>query len=708
MRAPGIGARLAFLALLVMASWGTASCAFLQVESLPNASAIVGVPVSFPVSLKNQGANVQPVYLSAQSPAGVSVSFDVSSYTLTSGEQKTFNVLVDTHGAPAGIYRIPLEIAADEGIGSCYQYVNLTLNLSANVTPAAPSLDAVDVRLESDSGRIYYQGETAKFDVVITNNYDEEVIAALDAPDDVFSASTVLSETSVRIPAHSSHQIPVSITLPPGVPGGAYSIVLRVRINTACCIQEFSLPTTLTVFGKRTQLTFLREPLECIPVRQGQSASVELGIQNDGETEGPFSMELTGEAAATQNAQLQISQLELQPGERTFFNLTFTPTDLTTTDTYTVILNGKYLDFTLHQRSICYTVEGTKDLEITKPVKTEIQRCATASLPLTLRNTGTLSDRYALQPGTLKGVSTLADPKTQFTLGPGEKRDVRVILGASCNAPLGTQSLPVRIYSSESTRTEVLPVTVLPNASKELFLKIDFPANVHGIEGRPMEFTVSVANALSGPAQDTRVSILGIPENWAEVEGAKTIKSGATATFKVRIYPESAGTFDLGIVAASGLERSQKTMRVNVEPQVKELGYTYALDFAGAQPPVSEVRLELTVTNRGNIELKGITAGTVAPDVNVVASESIDSLLPGESKHLTAVLRPLQDTVAQTIPLRLRSNEGASVTQSVDLPALKSGASQNAFEFPWKIALIVVLLVLIFAMLGKQDERYQV
>jgi uncharacterized membrane protein len=308
----------------------------------------------------------------------------------------------------------------------------------------------------------------------------------------------------------------------------------------------------------------------------------------------------------------------------------------------------------------------------------------------------------------LSGANVFIDPAREFELPPGGEQTVNVILGVRCNAPLGTQILQTKIYSGESTRSEAFEVDIVPDEARQQYLKITAPAEVRAVQGAAKTFIVSVTNGLSESAENTAVSVNGIPAEWLEAESPKTIKSGATASFRVRITPGTPGEFAATVVAESGQEKSSKQIQVYAEPQDRMLDFSYETASEEEDGAVRAVRISMVVTNNGNVELRNIGVSTSEGDVNVDQIDEVGVLAPGESRSIAVVVRPLSETSQKTIPLSVRSNEGVSLTKAVSLPALKpSIEAAGGFDFPWKIVAIIVLLILIFALLAKGEETYQ-
>ncbi|MBU1198049.1 hypothetical protein KJ765_06095 [Candidatus Micrarchaeota archaeon] len=700
LKVPGLAS---LLILLLFSTPAFATCTFLEVDAITSLAVQQGVQAVFPITIRHNGANQQPVYISAQNPDRLPLQFDESAYVLTPGEEKTFNLIIETETVGVGEYEIPIEISADEGYGSCYEYETIQLAVETSSTPTPEPLDSVAMSIDPKEARQVFPGEILSYDIRVHNNYNEEIIVELDAPDNPFSSSTSFAEKVFRIPARSSKVVRVRVTIPPGTPGSIYDLVFRAEVNTACCIQELIVPASISVFGENARLSVFREPYGCVSVKQGETYNMELGIQNDGGVRGPYTMEVLGEPESTRNVQLQVRRFELMEGERTYVNVSIRPPENEPQEIKFFTLRIRYLDFSMYETAFCYRVQGTKDIEIEKPVEINAKRCSTESFEFSLKNIGSLEDTYAIETRPMRGASVFVDPQT-FTLRPSERQRASVVLGVSCLAPLGLQNLEARIIGSEFTRSELFEVRIAPNETRQLFLKLTAPKTVRVVEGIPTEFTVSVFNTLSVPVDGTFISIEGIPDEWVEIEGAKTIRSASTAQYKVRVHTEITGDFPISIIAASGLEKSRVSSTLLIEPQVQQLDYAYQTDFAELDGEVQEVRVFLTVTNLGNVVLNDILVSTSAEDVNVIPIENIASLAPGESRSINAVVRPLQDTSEKLIPLRLKSTEGAVQTKSIALPALRRADETTPFDFPWKIVAIIVVLVLIFAVLAKSDD----
>ncbi|MFH1199712.1 MAG: hypothetical protein V1708_01450 [Candidatus Micrarchaeota archaeon] len=699
-------------AVLMLSSLAAAECSFLEIGQVPNATARQGVDALYPISITNHGPGFQPVYISAASDTErLALSFEPASMAnLGSGEQKTFTLEVGTQNAPAGKYQIPVEISTDNAGGVCTQTLSLWLNVTpAQATPTPEPLEMTDARIEPGGPRLLFPGETAQYAIFVSNRNGEEITVSMDSAANAFETSTRFSEKTFRMPAHSSKEIRATLTVPPGAPGGTFDIVLRATVSSACCEQEFLLPTPITVSAPTAALSFLNEPLDCIPAEQGSQTQFEVAVRNDGQANGPFSLSVRGDGTSTGDVMLDTDSLELNPGERTWMNVTIAPLKNTPTGLHYFTLAADYRGFMLYQRDYCFEVFGIKGFEVSKPAQIQAKRCATGSFEFTIRNAGTVVDSYGIDAKPLNGVNVYTDPAGGFSLSPGETQKVTAILGVSCKAPLGTQALPATIHSSESDRTETFNVEILPDEARQQYLKITAPSEVRAIQGSEKLFVVSVTNLLSANAEKTEVSVEGIPKEWLQIESPKTIKSGATASYRIRVAPSTPGDYEMTASARSGLEKSSAQILLSAEPVLREIDYSYTIEFVREGDEIRSAIMTLEITNNGNTDANNLALRTSSPDYDVTADTTIGVLSPGETRTITAQVRPLARTTQSTVPITLKSADGATATKPVSLPAMDPAIpAAAAFEFPWKIAAAIVLAILIFAILAKGEETYHV
>src|SRR3989344_5716394 len=477
-----------------------AECTFLQVERIAGANVTAATLASFPIAIKNNAPGIRTAYLSAYNNYldEVETYFDSSASSLAPSESKVFTFFAI---APAGSYDFPLEIVSDSGAGSCSESISLHLNVEGAQASAVPAFD-ITATISPEGLIQVFPGTKTAFDIVIRNGIGEEIVASRDAPSTPFDSGTSFSETDFKVAGGVTKVVKASVTLPPGAPAGDYDVIVRVQATTSCCVREFLLPIKIRSISKKADLRLINPPLDCISVKHGEREQVALGVRNDGEMAGPFTLSMNGDDEALKYVRLPLRQFELSPGERDYFNLTIFPSQFTPIDTYHFTLEARYLNLLLFQKEICYEVEGVSNVQLEKPEDARITRCETGAFKFKVRNTGTLEDEYAIEAKPLVKAKPFLEPET-FTLSPGESQIVNYIVKSSCNTPLGTQLASIVIRPKDALAlSATMPFQVLPRDGKGL-LEIDAPALMTAIEGAEKKLIINVFNTQPVDMPDT-------------------------------------------------------------------------------------------------------------------------------------------------------------------------------------------------------------
>ena len=705
----GFWSRVLFISvfLLLTAQFASAQCPFLQVTSVSTASVQKGVDASFPIIVKNSGNDIQNVLVSAinPDPKNIDASLDPSSSYIYSGQEQTFHLFVRTDSSTPGNYTFSAEVSSDNIVSVCTEPLSFSLEIKpSNLTFTTTS--NFSASMSPVTLPVKFPGDLVNFAISAVNDFPEGVIVSIDAVSSPFPKSTFFDESQFFIDSKKSKNVNARVRIPPGTPAGTYYLLFRLKVNTGCCVQEYLLPEVpVYVAGKELQVSSLQEPLKCIDAKYGKQSFMEIGLRNDADITGPFKLELDGSEETLSAVQLPFDLFELKQGERQYFNLTIQPDSSLSQGTHQFTLYMGYLGINSFALPLCYTVSGEKKIEIEKRTDASVKRCTAGSFNFTVRNIGTLSDSYAVELSrSLTNASVKVSPAS-FSLAPGEDKEISFIIGTTCSTPLGKQTVPARIRSSNVSVSENFDVTIVSsNLSSQSLLSIKAP-KISIVKGEDTEISINVTNKMNSNAEKTAISIEGLPPSWFDIlDSQKTIRPNATAPFRVLFTPKSEGKFSINVSAVSGFESVVQSADMRAKAQERLLDYSFEVKPIETDGAVKEVIVTVTVTNKGNSRLTGISAGTPATGMFIVPLNFIDEIAPGETKQMDVSVRPLASaTSEQSIPIKLQSAEGASKSIDVTIPAMsKPVSSSSQAEFPWKIAVAIVLLVLIFALLTKE------
>ncbi|MFH1750642.1 MAG: hypothetical protein ABH863_03105 [Candidatus Micrarchaeota archaeon] len=677
-----------------------AQCNTLQVEGIGEMTVTQGTLAIFPIAIKNNAAAAQNIYLSATNNylGEVSAYFDESFYTLAPQETKSFNFFVL---AAPGNYDFPLEVRADYGAGSCTE--NLLLHLTVEGAAPSPTPGAgISVSMTPSSPLQKFPGEKASYDIIMRNDLSEEIVVSIDSPSNPFDSGTSLSESEFRVGKGATKAIKATIILPPGTPQDDYEVVFRLQATSACCVQEFILPAAIRVNSKTADLRLINPPLECISVKHGEKKQLELGVRNDGEIQGPFTLRLSGNDDEILPVRLPLKQFELSTGERDYFNLTISPTSMMPLSIYYFTLEARYLDFLLFQKEFCYEVGGLSTVAIEKPSQASVTRCETNSFTFKVRNVGTLADEYAIEAKPLVGAKPYLEPEV-FSLTPGEMQIVNYIVQTSCSTPLGTQLASVIVRPRDASALSVtMPFEVLASGTSSP-LEIEAAAKISGVAGEQQKIIVNLFNAAQTEMADTQLSVTGVPSGWAKIVTPKTtIKPGRAAPFIILLEPAASGTYKLKFTANSGSELSVLESDLIIQDAKRQIVYAYEISPLKEGEFTTSAVITLTIRNTGNTKLSGIDAKIDDPKLNAVPLDTIGDLGPGESQTYRLQVRPLADILKKDVTLRIFTDEGATFGDTIELPAMQVEIPQLPDEFPWKLIVIALLVIFLLWLLSRQ------
>jgi uncharacterized membrane protein len=687
----GLGA-IVFFALLASIS---GACADIEFTIGGNQSAVQGNVVSFPVVVKNTAIEDQLVKLSGICPEGLECAFTPSpAYALLSSEErKAFNLMVYTMQAGAGDYSIPVELSTGSSVEACDEKA-LGLTLLPRETPV---VEPVNVSLTPSKNLSALPGEVVEFVIDVINNLDDKVYASFSSEGNPFEDSTTFEYSFVTLDAGEEQAIRVKTIVPAGSPGNIYDWVFTVTLFSGGTRRYYALPAHLVVVAPTLNLQIWNEPIECLNVSHGQKKVIELEIFNRGETNGPFELGFDGTEEVKEMVSVEPREFELKPGEKKFVNVIIAPSARVPLDLYHVYFTGKYLQYLVFKHHYCFEVFGLRGLRVVVPEEIAVPRGTTAAVPIKVKNIGTLAASYAAEYAPVQNNLSIALVPNKFSLAPGEEKELSLVLGATVLSPLGVKPIRIVFASTNLSQAVTLNVSVVPsNESEEGFLRVqssDFVA----VEGTESEQKVFVTNTKNTVLWEVKLSVDGVPRDWVKVDAAKDILPGKTLVYSVRVNAPagSEGTYNLMLVAADGMERSQIPVKMVVQKKNARLAFQVKevkpVEKNGA---VREAILFMDVRNEGNTKITRITP-QLTPEYVASSDLYFLSLAPGETRTVELSVKPAASTGEQEAPISLRAAEAYSATEFVKLPAMSSAGGA---WFSWKnlaVLLIVVLVILV-------------
>ncbi len=693
----------------------SASCNFLQASADQTRTVAQGTAATYMVSLHNNGNSGFPVYLSA-AQQNAELQFDSSIVNLLPNESKNVFLTAFTQNTPPGTYSIPLEVATSD----CKN--NYALSLQVTPSGIAPEynesccapLSKFRASITPAAWQFLKPGEIAEYNLLLQNDNDEHLFANVFTIDNPFEKSTQFSETGVRVDAHSSKIIKATAAVPAGAPGNAYDVLFAAKLGAPCCTKNIPLPAKISVFAPTAALQMLKEPLSaCTTVYHSKTTTFEIGIKNAGEATGTFRATISQPKSTLGAVSPSSKLLELKPGETAYYDISITPSPQVPIGTYTYSLEADYGQFALLKREYCFQVQPISGIEIQPPaVQIKLEQNKTTAAEFKVTNAGTITENFSLESRPPSGISATFEPAGAFQLSPQETRTVTILLKAGTAANYGTNFVPITARSSRATSSQTFLAEVMrpaPAAQKDSLLSIQAP-QFKAIEGIESAYSIKVANNRDTAMPLVAVSFGGLPAAWYEIDAARDIPPRQSIDFRVKINAtqNAAQLYDFTITAKSSAGNySTANATLEVTKQKQSIDYSYVSSPVTDGSAVKEVVLTLTVKNKGNTVATGIKPSIPQEfqDLVIDSQPTSLSLAPGESQQMKITVRPTaESTSTQTLPIKLKSANGAERLQPVELPSMAlSPPAAAKIEFPWKIVAIIVLLVLIFGILARGE-----
>lgn len=262
--------------------------------------------------------------------------------------------------------------------------------------------------------------------------------------------------------------------------------------------------------------------------------------------------------------------------------------------------------------------------------------------------------------------------------------------------------------------TSVLEIAI--NVAEQVDNAVEVTADFPSLSGAPdSDFTFNLTIANNTPEQQTFTFDPQGPQGWtvtasptAEARAATiNIDAGATGDVKVTATPpdtapEGDYQITVGVTAANGATGSiQLTAQVTGTPTLSLATADQRLDTSGHAG--SEKRLPLIVANTGTAALEGVQLAGTAPtgwDVSFDPQE-VDRVQPGDTRQVTAIIKPTADAVAGDYSMTIRASAG-SQSSSVDVRFSVEGSRTLGFVAVGVIVVTIAALAGVFWRFGRR------
>jgi uncharacterized membrane protein len=718
----GLRLRLNFPALLTILLGFTvlaaANCPLLSVVATTSATTTMGASATYAISILNSAPDPQSITVSSSCDASVmDCSFPdlPNPFLLSGGQGQTVHLVVDTTNTPPGDYAIPLQVTGGTPGNACLQDQSLSLTVNSSTATESNSINGSVTATISPTGIFSgTPGQSVGFTVNINNpTLQDAYISLVSGPEqgNPFISSTSIAPVQFMIPAGQSQSSQVQIAIPVGWPGGLNNFEMQVDVAFPdATTANLVLPVQLFVYSPQLflQLVSAPDPSTCANAFATNSTSVDLRVANDGTITGPYNVTIGLPSNLTGVTALSQDLFTLSQGEETDTYVNFTPTASTTPGLYYYTVSFNYLGLPAVVYDGCVNVIPVYGLAAFSTQQYDVVRGIAQSIPVSVTNNGSGLQNYSIDfnPQPIPGVALSVDTPV-FTLAPSQSQTVNFLVQADSSSILGPQQIPITFQSVNSSTIVSLNIDLLSsNNTGSSPLNIIAPSQVQEFNGIANQVSITVNNNGQTLLPQVQLLAAGFPDGWVNVlTPPLDIPSATARTFLVEfdIPPDSnqPGPRVLYLTAVSGLESVQVPVLVQISQAVLQLNYQVSGAITPQSSAGSVVDLNLTVTNSGNVAETDITPSIPYATGYAVSAVPI-SLAPGQSGTLGVQIEPTANDAQNDVFLRVSSDQGASDTGSVLLPAMSLAGLAGVDYWPQLIA--IVILVIAIAAVIKRDE----
>ncbi|MFA6330228.1 MAG: hypothetical protein WCX64_06130, partial [Candidatus Micrarchaeia archaeon] len=314
----------------------------------------LGEDAKYSLLVANPSSSAQQVSLSATMIAGISGEFTKSYITLPAGNTTYSELTLHTGSATPGDYQLNITAQA----ANCQKSFPINLTVSSNGTYSAccSTAQSLSASIDNTKDRLVRQGDTVEFTAYLINEGSAKVIVKLSVPYAPFEYA--FSKNEFDLEGGASDSVKITFKIPYGTPGTSFNIPILVKYTNACCVRDFPIPVTFSVYGPRVSVSLIGEPAPtCQRVYVGSDVStLKLGIRNDGDEAGSYKLAITEKSPLYGNVYLSQTSIDLKTGETGYFNVYTSTFGLESGKTYSYAFSVASGQFNILNRNYCISV----------------------------------------------------------------------------------------------------------------------------------------------------------------------------------------------------------------------------------------------------------------------------------------------------------------------------------------------------------------
>ena len=676
--------------MLFLMPLAAAQCQYLSLNTIVNQTVIAGQTATYPITVVNNGPTIQNIRASSICDPSMTCSFpDLSiPFYLAPNQNTAFHFTVTPNNP--GVYIIPIEIRGGDVSTSCSVEGSVELNVLPSTTPS--NQNPINVSIFPSTPQIARPGDTVVYNFIIQNNLNQEQYVSISSQStNPFEATTTYSSNDIQLQPNQEKQVTASVTIPVSTPGSTFNWIFSFQASQPAGASTTTIPVSLTVHSQELNVQILGQPLaqNCITASYNNPAYLNLSLLNNGQITGPFYLQLNAPQGIQNILTLSQNLFQLNQGEQQYFTISIQPKLNTPLNTYFFDLTGSYNNYQFFDQTYCINIQPLQNLAINTTPIMAITGITTTS-NFTLTNTGSAVENieFDYNPNPGFGITTLQPTSNQIS--PGQTNTFYLTVTP---ATQGNFIYPVYLYAQNYTQEIDFNITSISNTN---IFTIQPIGQVVATSGTPSSMQVGVANN-APKTENASITIQGIPQNWYSPETLQ-LQPGQTQyqTIILTIPFGASGSYPITVTTASGDGSSSLNASLDILPAPT---VTYSITSITGQG--SQAVINIQVTNIGNQTIANLQP--VLLNGGYAYSTNSINLPPGQTATLNLTLTSNGQQPEQNVTIQLQSNNGSTPPQTADVPALTGAVLSNVF--PWKLALIIILIIGIFVLIIREKEQ---
>ncbi len=676
--------------MLFLLTLTSAQCQYLSLNTIVNQTVIAGQTATYPITVVNNGPTIQNIRASSVCDPSMTCSFpDLSiPFYLAPNQNTAFHFTATP--SQAGVYIIPIEIRGGDLSASC----DVEGTVELNVLPSqSTNTNPINVSIFPTQPQIARPGDTVIYNFIIQNNLNQQQYVTISSQaTNPFEATTTYSSNDISLQPGEEKQETASVTIPPSTPGSTYNWIFNFQASQAAGTTTITIPVSLTIHSQELNVQVLGMPLaqNCLTTSYNNPATLNLSLSNTGQVTGPFYLSINAPQGIQNVITLSQNLFQINQGEQQPFTISINPTISTPLNTYFFDLTGSYNNYQFFDQTFCVNIQPLQNLAVNTTPITALTGLTTTT-NFTLTNTGSQVENVELDynPNPEFGIISLQPTSTQIL--PSQ---TMIFYLSTTPTIQGEFSYPIYLYSQNYTQEIDFNITSISGSN---LFTIQPIGQAMATAGTPTTLQIGVENN-APKTENTQITIQGIPQTWYSptlltLKPQQTIYQNIVLTIPFGV----SGSYPITAVVSSSDGNSTLNASLDVLPAP---AVTYAITNVEGQG--SQATVTIQVTNVGNQTVSNLQP--VLLNGGYSYSTNSINLNPGETATLNLTLTSNGQQPEQNVTVQLQSNNGSTPPQTADIPPLTGAVLSSVF--PWKLAIIIILIIGIFVLIIREKEQY--